>query len=89
MELCQVAWWFKVKNLPANAEDVGAIPWLGRVPREGNGNPLQYSCLQNPMDGGAWQSTGPKRIRHDLATKQQQWGYAVITRISFTQSFLV
>ena len=50
MELCQVAWWLKVKNLPANAGDVGAIPWLGRVPREGNGNPIQSSCLQNPMD---------------------------------------
>jgi len=57
MELCQVPWWLKVKNPPANAGDVGAIPGLGRVPGEGNGNPLQYSCLQNPMDGGAWQAT--------------------------------
>ena len=45
------------KNLPANAGDarnVGSIPGLGRSPGEGNGNPLQYSCLGNPMDGGAW-----------------------------------
>ena len=37
-----------------NAEDLGSIPELGRSPGEGNGNPLQYSCLENPMDGGAW-----------------------------------
>ena len=39
-----------VKNLPANAGDVGSIPGLERFPGEGNGNPLQYSCLENPMD---------------------------------------
>ena len=46
-----------VKNLPASAGDVrdmGSIPGWGRSPREGNGNPLQYSCLKNPMDRGAW-----------------------------------
>ena len=46
-----------VKNPPANAEDVrdaGLIPESGRSAGEGNGNPLQYSCLENPMDGGAW-----------------------------------
>ena len=43
-----------VKNLPANAGDTGSILGLGRSPREGNGNPLQYSCLRNPMDTGAW-----------------------------------
>ena len=47
-----------VKNLPANAGDTGLIPGSGRSPGEGNGNPLQYSCLENPMDGGgAWQAT--------------------------------
>ena len=46
-----------VKNLPANAGDVGLIPGLGRSPGEGNGNPLQYSCWDNLMDRGAWQST--------------------------------
>ena len=42
-----------VKNLPANAGDMGLIPGLGRSLGEGNGNSLQYSCLENPMDGGA------------------------------------
>ena len=40
-----------------NAGDPGSIPGLGRSPREGNGNPFQYSCLENPMDGGIWQAT--------------------------------
>jgi len=42
------------KNPPANAGDAGLIPGLGRFPGEGNGKPLQYSCLENPMDRGAW-----------------------------------
>ena len=46
-----------VKNLPANAGDAGSIPGLGRSPGVGNGNPLQYSCLENPTDRGAWQMT--------------------------------
>ena len=46
-----------VKNLPANARDVVSVPGLGRPPGEGNGYPLQYSCLGNPMDRGAWQAT--------------------------------
>ena len=49
-----------VKNLAANARDtkeVGLIPGLERSPGEGNGNPLQYSCLENSMDRGAWQAT--------------------------------
>ena len=48
-----------VKNLPANAEaagDVDSIPRLGRYPGEGYGNPLQNSCLKNPMDRGAWRA---------------------------------
>ena len=46
-----------VKNLPANVGDVSSIPGLGRSPGEGNGNPLQYSCLGNPMDRGSWLAT--------------------------------
>ena len=45
-----------VKNLPANTGNLGLIPGLGRSPGEGNGNPLQYSCLENFMDRGAWQA---------------------------------
>jgi len=46
-----------VKNLPANAGDIrdaGSMPGLGRSPGQGHGKPLQYSCLENPMDRGAW-----------------------------------
>ena len=43
-----------VKNLPVNAGDVGSILGSGRPPGEGNGNPLQYYCLENPMDRGVW-----------------------------------
>ena len=46
-----------VRNLPANAEDIGLILGPGRSPGEGNGNPLQYSCLENLMDRGAWRAT--------------------------------
>ena len=47
-----------VKNLPTkNAEDLGLIPGSGRSPGEGNGYPLQCSCLENPIDRGAWQAT--------------------------------
>ena len=42
-----------IKNLPANAGDLGSIPGLGRAPGGGNGNPLQYSCLENPKDSKA------------------------------------
>ena len=42
---------------PCNAGDLGLIPGLGRSPRGGHGNPRQYSCLENPMGGGAWQAT--------------------------------
>ena len=48
-----------VKNPPTNAgdiRDIGLIPGLGRSPRGGHGNPLQYSCLENPMDRGAWRA---------------------------------
>ena len=46
-----------VKASAYKAGDPGSTPGLGRSPAEGNGNPLQYSCLENPMDGGAWQAT--------------------------------
>ena len=47
----------EVKDSACNAGDLGSIPGLGRSPGEGNGNPLQYSCLENPMDGGTWWAT--------------------------------
>ena len=66
----QASWVALVKNPPARAgavRDAGAIPGLGRSPREGNDNPLQYSCLGNLMDRGAWQATV-----HGVA-KSQTW----------------
>ena len=70
-----------VKNLPANAGDTGLIPGLGRFPGKGNGNPLQYSCLGNPMDRGAWQASpwGCKSVRYNLAIKQQQQQQQIYT----------
>ena len=47
----------EVKASACNVGDLGSIPGLGRSSGEGNGNPLQYSCLENPMDGGAWWAT--------------------------------
>ena len=49
--------WLSGKNLPANAGDAGLIPGCGTSPGEGHGNPFQYSCLENPMDGEAWWAT--------------------------------
>ena len=56
-----------VKKVPANAGDAGSIPGSGRFPGEGNGNPLQYSCLENSMERGAWWATAHR------VTKSQTW----------------
>ena len=66
-----------VKNLPANAGDPGLNSVLGRSSGEWNGNPLQCSCLENPMNRGAWKASihgVAKELDHDLGTKQQQLG---------------
>ena len=62
-----------VKNLPANAGDVDSIPGWERFLGKGNGNPLQHSCLGNPMDSRAWQATvhGVTKSLIRLRTKQQ------------------
>ena len=59
------------KSSARNGEDPSLIPGSGRSPGEGNGNPLQYSGLEKPMDRGAWQRTVRRvaRVREDLATK--------------------
>ena len=49
-------WWLSGNESACNAGDMGLIPGSGRSPGEGNGNPLQYSCLENPMDRGPWQA---------------------------------
>ena len=75
-------WRLVVKNPPAKAGDMGSVLGSRRSSGEVNGNPLQYSCLGNPMDKGAWWTTvhgvaesqtgRSQRIRQDLANKQQQ-----------------
>ena len=56
-----------IKESTCKVGDPGSILWLGRSPGEGNGNPLQYSCLENPMNERAWRATvhGGHRVRHD------------------------
>ena len=74
-----------VKNLPANAgdrRDAGSIPGLGRSPREGNGNPVQESCLENPMDRGAWWATV-----HGVTKSQTQQSMHIHTHISTVVTF--
>ena len=65
------------KESHCNAWDPGSIPGSRRSPREGNGNPLQYSCLENPTGRGAWRGTvhGAASVRHNLSTKPpvRQW----------------
>ena len=70
--------WLSGKESTHQAGDACLSSGSGRSLGEGNGNPLQYSCLGNPMDRGAWQDTvhgDYKRVRHDLVTNQQQHRY--------------
>ena len=60
-------WWFSGKESACSAGDMDSIPGSERAPGEDNGNPLQYSCLGNPVDRGAWQATF-----HGVAKSQKQ-----------------
>ena len=60
--------WLSSRESACSAGDAGLIPGLRRPPREGNGTPLQYSCLGNPMDRGAWQSYSPWGLRESDTT---------------------
>ena len=65
-----------VKNPPSNAGDLGSIPGSARFPGGGNGNPLQYSCLENPMDRGAWWATVHGFAKSwTLLNRHAQWKY--------------
>ena len=83
-----------VKNSPANAEDSDSIPESGRSPGGGNGNPLWYSCLENPKpeEPCGLQFMGSKRVRHDCVTKHRslqfmtQVSHATSTRSPLLQS---
>ena len=74
------------KNSPANAEDTrdtGLIPGLGRSPGGGHGNPLQYFCLENPMDREAWQATVHRVTKKWTRIKQLSMTHALILLILF------
>ena len=77
--LLRLPWWLTVKNLPAMQGM--QVPGSGRF-GEGNGNPLQYSCLENPMDGGAWQVTV-----HGVAKSQTQLSDFTFTFYGFSKLF--
>ena len=65
-------WWLSSEESACNAGDTGSAPGLGRSPGKGNGNPLQYSCLGNPMDRETWWGTVHGVAKEsDLATKYQ------------------
>ena len=65
-----IPWWLSGKESACNSGDTGLIPGSGRSPGEGNGNPLQYSCLENSMDRGAWQATVHVSSKESDMTKQ-------------------
>ena len=72
-----------VKNPPAIAKDTGSIPGLGRFPGEGNSNPLQYSCLGNAMDRGAWQATVHEATKsHILLNNERPTAFALLNYMS-------
>ena len=72
----------EVKESACNAGDLDSIPGSGRFPREGNGNPLQYSCMENPMDGAAWCT-----IVHGVAKSRTRLSDFTFTFV-YTDSFL-
>ena len=74
----------EVKVSACNAEDLGSIPGSGRSPGEGNGNPLQYSCLENPMDRGAWWAT-VQRVTSVLPMNIQDWFPLGLTGLNFQE----
>ena len=65
------------KETADNVGDLGSIPGPGRSPEEGNGNPLQYSCLENPMDGGSWQAAVHGGHRESDIAKQLHFHFHV------------
>ena len=70
-----------ISSSACSAGGPGSIPGSGRSPGEGNGNPLQYSCLETPMDRGAWRATvhGVTRVGHNLAPKSPPPSYVCLT----------
>ena len=79
--LHRLPWWLRVKNPPASIGDMGSITGLERFPGEGNGNPLNYYCLGNPMDRGAWWAYSPwdpKESDTTLWLNNNNFGYIAL-----------
>ena len=76
-----------MKEFSCSAGDEGSIPGSGRSSGEGNGNPLQYTCLGNPMDRGSWQPTVHRirRVGHNLVVKQHH--QIILQRLTLCKSF--
>ena len=77
-----------VKNLPVNEGDVGSIPGSRRFPGEGNGNPLQYSCLENLMDRGTWQAIVHGATREWNMTYQLNKNSNICDKISYVYGYI-
>ena len=75
-----------MKNSPASAGDTGSVPGWGRFPRKGNSNPLPYSCLENSMDRGAWQSTVHGVTKSQ--TPPRNWAYKLAKSYTYRSSLL-
>ena len=73
------------KESVCNAGDLGSIPGLGRSPGKGNDNPLQYPCLENPMDREAWRARvhGVARVGHNLATKPPPYSLSIDAQANY------
>ena len=71
-----------------NVRDLGSIPGLGRFPGEENGNPLQYSCLENPMDGGAWCRLLSRGYKESGTTERLHFHFFTFTRLMVLKSLV-
>ena len=83
-----------VKNPPANARDVSSVPWSGRSSGEGNSNPFQYSCLENPMERGVWQPTVhgvtkelemTEQLNNNFNERWLVWTYFLMESLGFSK----
>ena len=83
--ISRLLWWLRCHETTCNARDPGSIPGSGKSPGKWNGNPLQYSCLENSMDRGAWWATvqGVRRVGHDWATNTLSISLIVIHLFGF------